>query len=358
MSIKEIARRAGVSPSTVSRVLNDPNYRCSRPEIRETIWRLARELNYVPNEAARNLKKGVGKRSGKTYYVSILMTRVDNSRSDPFFNELLHIIESEIHRHMCVLTKIWYYSLFSDDKRCRSENLDKIIRKIRDETGEKCDGLIIIGKCNKEALKRLRQGYRSVVAVNRDSADYGVDEVVCDGRKVASMAVEYLIQLGHKRIAYVGKYHNEPRYLGFLDALHRHNIELAPECVLETKQTEVEGYEAMESLLKSEDCPTGIYCANDITAIGMLKCLAYHKKRYFMPSIISCDDIEDAQYSRPMLTTVRLPKEEMGRFALFLLLDHMRGGHKGAVRVELEGKLMVRESCTPASESRWCDYYI
>lgn len=353
MSIKEIAEGAGVSPSTVSRVLNDPNYRCSRPEVRENIWRLARELNYVPNEAARNLKKGIGKRSDRTYYVSILMTRVDNSRSDPFFNELLHIIESEIHRHMCIVTKVWYLSLFSDDKRCRSENLDKVIDKMCEETGEKREGLIIIGKCNKEALRKLNQRYKSIVAVNRDSANYGVDEVVCDGRKVAAMAVEYLIELGHRKIAYIGKYRNEPRYRGFLDALHRHNIELAPECIIETKQTEVEGYEAMEELLKSEDCPTGIYCANDITAIGMLKCLASHKNRYFMPSIISCDDIEDAQYSRPMLTTVQLPKEEMGKFALYLLLDRMRGGHRGAVRIELEGKLMIRESCTPASESSW-----
>lgn len=358
MSIKEIAEGAGVSPSTVSRVLNNPNYRCQKPELRDTIWRLASEMNYVPNEAARNLKKGIGKRKNKVYHVSILMTRVDNSQSDPFFNELLHILESEIHNHMCSLTKVWYFSMFSDDERCRAENPDKIIREMCDETGEKRDGLIIVGKCNKEALKKLSQRYKSIVAVNRDSANYGVDEIVCDGRKAAAMAVDYLIQLGHRKIAYVGKYRNEPRYQGFLDALHRHNIELAPEYVLGTQQDEAEGYEAMEHLLKSKDCPTGIYCANDITAIGMLKCLAHHKNRYFMPSIISSDDIEDAQYSKPMLTTVHLPKEEMGKFALFLLLDRMHGGHRGAVRVELEGKLMIRESCTPASESHWCDYYI
>ena len=90
------------------------------------------------------------------------------------------------------------------------------------------------------------------------------------------------------------------------------------------------------------DAPTAIYCANDMIAIGMLKCLNKYKNHYYVPSIISSDDIEEAQYTKPMLTTVRLPKEEMGKFALYLLIDRLDGGHKGIVRTELEGKLMIR----------------
>ena len=77
-----------------------------------------------------------------------------------------------------------------------------------------------------------------------------------------------------------------------------------------------------------------------------------------MPSIISSDDIEQAQNMTPMLTTVRLPKEEMGKFALFLLLDRMKGGHKNVVRVELEGTLIKRNSCASVEESVWSDYCI
>jgi DNA-binding LacI/PurR family transcriptional regulator len=77
-----------------------------------------------------------------------------------------------------------------------------------------------------------------------------------------------------------------------------------------------------------------------------------------MPSIISSDDIEQAQYTTPMLTTVRLPKEEMGKFAMYLLLDRIKGEHKGVVKTELEGKLMIRSSCTPVEESSWSDYCI
>lgn len=358
MSIKKIAETVGVSPATVSRVLNNPNYRCSSPGLRDKIWKAAMELNYTPNEAARNLKMGLTPGEERTYYINVLVTRMDAAQSDPFFTELLHVIESEIHKHTCILSKVWYMSLFSNDRKCRTVNLDRTIEEMYEETGGKSDGLVIIGKCNKEALKKLNNRYKSVVSVNRNSTNYEVDEVLCDGKKIASVAVEYLIQLGHRNIAYVGECHNEVRYNGYLETLKKYEIDLDPEYVIETKQTEAEGFDTMEKLLKSDDCPTGIYCANDITAIGMLKCLSKHKNRYYTPSIIASDDIEDAQYTKPMLTTVRLPKDEMGKFAIYLLLDRIRGGHKGIVRTELEGKLMIRNSCTDVSESMWSDYYI
>ena len=358
MSIKKIAEKAGVSVSTVSRILNKPDYRCSVPGLREKVWSIAMELNYVPNEAARNLKKGTQAKESKIWHIHVLMTRTDESRTDPFFTELLHIIESEIHGQNCILSKVWYKPFFSDDRKCRRENLDQIIQGMYTETEGKKDGLIIIGRCNPLALKKLNQKFRSVVSVIRNSTNYEVDEVLCDGKKIAAMAVEHLISLGHRNIGYVGGCRNEDRYTGYLDTLKQNHLDVIPEYVVESNQTEIEGFEAMEKLLKSEDCPTGIYCANDITAVGMLKCLRRCRNLYFTPSIIASDDIEEAQYTKPMLTTVGLPKEEMGRFALYLLLDRMKGGHSGVVRMELSGKLLVRNSCSHVSESFWSDYCI
>ena len=352
MSIKKIAEKAGVSPATVSRVLNNPNYKCSVSGLRDKIWKTAIEMNYVPNEAARNLKKGVSAKQEKTWYINILMTRTDSSTTDPFFAELLRVIESEIHDKNCILSKVWYMSVFSDDRKCRRENLDRLIDGMYDE------GLIIIGRCNKEALKKLNKKYKSVVSVNRNSTNYEVDEVLCDGKKIAAAAVEYLIFLGHKNIGYIGQCHSEDRYNGYLETLKKHDLDVIPEYVIETKQTEAEGYEAMEKFFQSDDMPTGIYCANDISAIGMLKCLNKFRNRYYMPSIISSDDIQEAQFTRPMLTTVSLPKEDMGKFALYLLLDRLKGGHSGIVRMELEGRLMIRNSCSSVEDSMWSDYCI
>lgn len=358
MSIKKIAEKAGVSPATVSRVLNNPNYKCSVSGLRDKIWKTAIEMNYVPNEAARNLKKGISAKQEKTWYINILMTRTDSSTTDPFFAELLRVIESEIHDKNCILSKVWYMSVFSDDRKCRRENLDRLIDGMYDEVEGKRDGLIIIGRCNKEALKKLNKKYKSVVSVNRNSTNYEVDEVLCDGKKIAAAAVEYLISLGHKNIGYIGQCHSEDRYNGYLETLKKHDLDVIPEYVIETKQTEAEGYEAMEKFFQSDDMPTGIYCANDISAIGMLKCLNKFRNRYYMPSIISSDDIQEAQFTRPMLTTVSLPKEDMGKFALYLLLDRLKGGHSGIVRMELEGRLMIRNSCSSVEDSMWSDYCI
>ena len=358
MSIKKIAEKAGVSPATVSRVLNNPNYKCSVSGLRDKIWKTAIEMNYVPNEAARNLKKGVSAKQEKTWYINILMTRTDSSTTDPFFAELFRVIESEIHDKNCILSKVWYMSVFSDDRKCRRENLDRLIDGMYDEVEGKRDGLIIIGRCNKEALKKLNKKYKSVVSVNRNSTNYEVDEVLCDGKKIAVAAVEYLISLGHKNIGYIGQCHSEDRYNGYLETLKKHDLDVIPEYVIETKQTEAEGYEAMEKFFQSDDMPTGIYCANDISAIGMLKCLNKFRNRYYMPSIISSDDIQEAQFTRPMLTTVSLPKEDMGKFALYLLLDRLKGGHSGIVRMELEGRLMIRNSCSSVEDSMWSDYCI
>jgi DNA-binding LacI/PurR family transcriptional regulator len=358
MSIKKIADSVGVSTSTVSRVLNNPSYRCSSPELREKIWSAAIRMNYVPNEAARNLRAGSAPDAQKTYSIHVLVTRTDSESTDPFFRELLRVVESEIHRQGCLLSKVWYRSLFSDDKRCKREDIGAIIERMREEADGTGDGLIVIGKCNHLALQKLQQYYKSAVYVNRDASQGEMDEVICNGRKLASCAVDYLISLGHESIGYVGVCHNEARYRGYIETLRANGLDVDSDYVIETKQTEKEGFEAMRRLLEADKCPTGIYCSNDITAIGMLKYLHKHKNRYYMPSIISSDGIEEAQYTTPMLTTVQASREEMGKFALYLLLDRLRGGHRGKVKIELECRLVKRDSCTIAEESKWCDYYI
>ena len=133
MSIKKIAEITGTSMATVSRVLNNPNYKCAKPGIREQIWKVAMELNYTPNEAARNLKKGIGNAQQNHYYIDVLMTRMDGAHRDPFFEELLRVVESQIHDNACILSCVWYQSVFSDDRACEKANLDSIFRDMFDE---------------------------------------------------------------------------------------------------------------------------------------------------------------------------------------------------------------------------------
>ena len=357
MSIKKIAEITGTSMATVSRVLNNPNYKCAKPGIREQIWKVAMELNYTPNEAARNLKKGIGNAQQNHYYIDVLMTRMDGAHRDPFFEELLRVVESQIHDNACILSCVWYQSVFSDDRACEKANLDSIFRDMFDEQ-EEHNGLIIIGRCCPKVIKRLKKRYRNIVSINRNSTNYEVDEVLCDGKKIASLAVEYLVELGHERIAYVGTCHEEARYQGYSEVLRLHNIDFYPEYIVDTQQTEKAGFAAMQQFLQMDVPPTGIYCANDITAIGMLKCLNQYRSLPYTPSIISSDDIEEGQFTKPMLSTVHLPKENMARFAIHLLLDRIQGRHTEVIRMELEGKLMIRSSCTSVQDLNQPEYFI
>lgn len=355
MSIKEIAEKVGVSVSTVSRVLSKPDYKCSSKELREQIFAAAREMNYVPNESAKNLRSGENKNFG-LYRISILVTRTNDSDTDPFFNELIRLIQTEINKNMCMLMRIWYRPDFSDEGKCSALNIRQAVKELYSE--DDSDGIIIVGKCCSRVIRQLKAQWKNIVSINRNSTNYEIDEVLCDGRKIASSAVEYLIRLGHRKIAYVGECHSESRFKGFQETLLKYNIETDIDHIIQTGLSENDGYAAMERIIQMQDRPTGIYCANDIIAIGMLKALSKYGSRYYNPSIISSDDISEARYTKPMLTTIRLPKEEMAKFAVYLLLDRLNGGHKSVTRTELECSLVIRSSCSPVNNTDMIEYYI
>lgn len=357
MSIKKIAEMTGASASTVGRVLSNPEHRCSSEEMKQRILQAAREISYVPNEAARNLKSG-NTAQKKVYHINIILARTAVEESDPFFDEMLRLVEIEIRKNNCIVSGVWHRADFSDDKYYMSENIDSVVDKMYDGKENRSDGLIIIGKCGTKALKALKEKEKNIVSINRESTNYETDEVLCDGRKIAITAIEHLAKCGHRKIGYVGDCHNETRFAGYQAAQVNYHLESDIDYIFDTTPNEEHGYKAMEYFSKLNNPPTGIYCANDILAIGMMKCLNKRRNRYYTPSIISSDDIAEAQYTTPMLTTVSLPKKEMVRFALILLLDRIQGGHKIISKVEMEGTLIIRGSCGTISELNEPEYYI
>lgn len=332
-----------------------PNYTCRTPAAKEAVLKAARELNYVPNEAARNLKLNMTS-DRPVFHIRILATRVEASGRDPFFDEMIPFLTSELHRHGNSHSDVWYEPSLSDESRCRQTELSACIERIRREKGD-ADGLIILGKCCKKALCEIRKYYKNIVAVTRNTTDYQVDEVLCDGRKMAVLAMEHLILLGHKRIAYLGDCHNESRYQGYQETLFRYQLGFDINFVLQANPDGVE--EALDELMGREELPTAIYCACDKLALKAIEYFNAQRPPCYFPSIVSNDDTQAAQYTRPMLTTVQLPKEEMAQFAIYLLLDRLKGGHRNAVRIEMKGKLVVRESCSDIGTSLGaCEYYI
>ena len=106
----------------------------------------------------------------------------------------------------------------------------------------------------------------------------------------------------------------------------------------------------MKTILKKETLPSAIFCANDSTALGVLEALKKSGRRKYIPSVISIDNIREAQMCSPSLTTIDIPKREMAHHAVALLLDRIRCGHSENIRMELPCRLIVRESCSYAAE--------
>lgn len=322
--------------STVSRVLNNPDYQCQDKEMAKHIREVAKKLHYMPNESARQLKLGRGAQgpAGRQYVADVLLARINSLEEDPFFAELYRYLETECYKENCILGDI----LHVPDIPLLASGIGRV----------RPDGLVILGKCPPEAADILLRKYKAVVAVDRNPMDYKMDEVTCNGAHAAGMAVEYLLELGHTGIAYIGSCTMEARYRGYYECLLDNKLSMIYEYIVPTDQTREEGYRAFSRLAALPKPPTAVFCANDVTALGFLQAMkdtnGRRRKEIYRPAVISIDDIEEAVKFTPMLTTIKIPKGDMAHLAIVLLKDRLQGGHNAYVRTELPCHLMVRES--------------
>lgn len=330
-SLKEIAKIVGVSPSTVSRVLNHSNRSCASKEVSEHIFRVANELNYVPNTYARRLQNGGSEKPVQApKRIAIIMMRIASLEADPFFTELFHMLERELYQRNCILEQL----LFGEE--AVPSNLTA------------CDGLILLGRCSEKQLQKFKKISPNIVGIWRNPMDFEVDEVICDGKKAAELAVSHLIGLGHRQIAYIGDCSFETRYVGYCDMLIRHQLPINYRLILPIDSSLENGYQAMRQLMDRGEDFSAVFCANDITALGVLQALNEAPPETAAGiSIISIDNIETLQQYKPLLTTVNIPRAEMAHMAVALLLDRISHRHNEYMRLELPCRIIKRESTHP-----------
>lgn len=327
MSLKKIASIVGVSPSTVSRVLNNTIPSCASPEIKKKIWDTAHALNYVPNKNARNLQKGINELQ-KNYQIAIILARFNSLDNDPFFRELFQYVEESLFANSCTLHSITSIA---------NTNFS-ILKNV--------DGVIIFGRCSHNFINNLKRYTRNIVGIDRNPTDYTIDEIICNGKTAAKKAMDYLIGLGHTEIGYIGDCSSESRYIGYCETLITNNIPLNYNYIRSTNQTYESGQSAMQELISTGI--SAVLCANDITAIGALNILSTPScKPQNKISIISIDNIALSLSVSPLLTTVNIPKEDMGHMAVAVLLDRIKHKHNEILRLEFPCKIIERDSCYP-----------
>lgn len=334
-----MAKRAGVSESTVSRVLNDEvTVIAISEQTRRIVQEAARELNYRPHPGARFLR---GRRSG-------LIGLIVREANDPFFAELINVIAGQAQG--CSYGVILGYA---NNDPAKALTLSHVLDP------RLCDGLLLLGDLSElepsdELAKQLQQ-HAHMVMVSRGAGSLlgALPSVGVDNDAGARLVMEYLVRLGHRRIGFI----SAPRSGDFherVSAYKRHMNACCggmPASYLQVDDNSHEGgYRAMRRQLAQPVPPTAVWCADDTMAVGAYA--AAQDLGYAIPedvSIVGFDDTKVAAYLRPALTTVRQPLEEIGRKAVELLLAKTAGGVQPGeqTRIFIQPQLIVRDSCRP-----------
>lgn len=333
ISIEDVARAANVSHSTVSRALRGSPL--ISVEVRERVQLLAREMGYIPNAIAQSLKRQ------RSSTVGLIVTSI----GDPFYADVTRGIEATARAAgMSVFLSATY-----NDGEQELAIIETFHRR-------KVDGLIIVSSRIAQNVQHLRRLAVPAVLVNYE-ANPGYEllhSVQIDDFAGASLAMEHLIAIGHRRIGYLGIANrpssNERRRAGYTAALRAAGLAAGPELALLAAGAEPDaddvqaGAELLPRLLAAK--ATAAFCYNDMLAIGAL--MACRERGVGVPeqfSVVGFDDIAPAQYVTPALTTVAQPRRELGSRAMRMLLD-LIAGQPGANLV-LTPTLTVRASTAP-----------
>lgn len=328
-TIREVAKKAGVSPTSVSHVVN--NTRFVSDDVRERVKAAMHELNYRPNALARSLRRG------ETHTLGLILP----DSANPFFAEVGHAIESES------------FSLGYSVILCNTEN-DENKERLYTEVLEnkQLDGIIFVGAGeNRKAISEIVQNGLPLVVVDRDMGNLELDTVTTENYQGGILATQHLLSLGHQVIGCItGPSNITPsadRVTGYRAALQQAGIPIEESLIIRGDFHAPSGYSAALQLLAGTPRPTAIFVCNDMMAIGALR--AATQLGLGVPenvAIVGFDDIELASYVNPPLTTVAQPKQEIGQLAVKLIFERMGNPSLPPRHNILSTQLVIRESST------------
>lgn len=333
ISVREIARIAGVSASTVSRVLRDRNTNAASKEVRDRIVGIADELGYTPQRRGRAAQTGAESATDSRFFC-LIARPAEVARDDQFFSQIIMGIEGEAIRQSRALEYV--FQLVDVENGI----MDRICCDIPHKA------LIVLGRFERGLLDMLTKRFDPLIYVGLNDLGIDHDQVVCDGGMAAEAAVKYLYGLGHRRIGFIGDA-GEMRYEGYRRGMEACGLIASRQIVAADAKISMEGGQlAMQTILAAGGRPTAVFCANDRAAIGAMKaCKDFQLRIPEDVSFVGMNDIEVSRYANPALTSISVPLEEMGRIAVRVLSDRIRGQHSLPLYVRLPFRITERESC-------------
>lgn len=331
IKIQDVAKKAGVSIASVSRVIN--GYEHVSDKLRSRVTDAVNELDYKPNQIAKSLA------SQKTNLIGIL---VPDLKYQYYANMLSSIEEYASENNYNIIV-------------CNiKENLEKEIRYINILREMWVDGIILMHeKLNDDIEKLLCDCQIPIVLASIKLKDLQFPSVNIDDYRASYDATQYLIDLGHEKIAIIAGDMKDYtagylRFKGYKQALRDNGIPFKEEYFQQGNFKIEDGYNAMGKLIgNNEDLPTGIFAVGDSMAVGAMNCardMGYNVPNDF--SIIGFDNIDLAKAFRPRLTTINQPAEKIGELAIELLIKHIEDKYKNLDReIILEHEIVLGETC-------------
>ncbi len=328
-SIKDIARAANVSHSTVSRALR--NSPLVNLETAERIRKIARESDFRVSAIGRSLA------TGRTNTIGVVVTSI----ADPFIAEVVSGAEDAAIAQG--------YSVMLANSNANPDRELKVVHSFEER---RVDGILVLdSRVGSVYIPMLAKMKVPIVLINSQHPGIFVNSIAIDNVTASQMATRYLVHLGHKRIGYLGKHggylSDVERSTGYRQALEAAGLPYLTELIAHGDGKPEGGKNAMEQLLSLKEIPTAIFCYNDLTAVGALRSI--RQRGLEVPgdvSIVGFDDLAIASYTQPSLTTIRQPMQQMGRAATEMLLNLLTEAIPNSRR-KVQGELIVRESAAP-----------
>jgi LacI family transcriptional regulator len=328
VTLREIAKAAGCSVSTVSRAFAGSEHPVNAVT-KERILSIANQLGYRPNVAARGLK------TDRTFTIGLVVYNI----ASPFTPVLIRGIQEYLRQHdyfSIIISTDW-------DPELESEAVHQLISR-------SIDGIIFVESWRDESNITLDLANKPYVFVYRLFNGSYTNTVLADDRHGARLAVEHLVKLGHRRIAYINGPQDwnssKDRLAGYLDVLEQYGIPYDPSLVEEGTWEVQSGYPIAKKYLGISDRPTAIFAANDLMALGAI--YAIQDAGLNVPkdiAVVGYDDRDIASCSKPTITTVCPPSFEMGKLAAQLMINRLEKQTEIKDPIRVQGKLIVRESC-------------
>lgn len=328
-TIHDVAQRAGVSPITVSRVINHSGY--ASPETRARVEAAVTELGYVPNRLARSL------RSKRTHTLALVITDITN----PFFTTVARGVED-------TASDAGYTVIFCNTDESESEEKKYLQVLLQQQV----DGILLVpARSSSDSIDMIRKQNTPVVVLDRRLPPGAeVDTVRCENELGAYQLVRLLIELGHRDIALLsgplGVSTAEDRLAGFRRAMREAGIEAAAQTIIYGSFNQASGSEMMRQLLVHAPRPTAVFAANNLIGIGALQAIQQAGLR--VPddiAIVSFDDLPPTLLTMPFFTVSAQPAYDMGKRATQLLLARLtQPAAEPCQEIVLPTELIVRQS--------------